>query len=228
MAALSSASQLMMLSKQAPLPPPHHSTPTSALQRYPYHQYQHHQHSQQSHHHALRDPGALSSIGPVTSSAPSSYFDPSAIPDLYSSPSSSLSHPYYAASKHLPNHHHRSNGNGNGNGNGGTDTASHFLLSHHHHHHHHTALGGGRPTEPASMPPPVPAPMLPVSSNTNKLKLPDEATRILREWFLAHRENPYPGDAEKRTMMELTGLTRTQVNNWFSYARRRVLRNKPI
>ena len=55
-------------------------------------------------------------------------------------------------------------------------------------------------------------------------KLPKDATRLLTTWLYAHTRYPYPSVSEKRCMMHQTGLTLSQVNNWFSNARRRKLR----
>lgn len=47
--------------------------------------------------------------------------------------------------------------------------------------------------------------------------------RILKDWVLAHRDSPYPSDLEKQVLGEQTGLSKAQVTNWFSNARRRGL-----
>ncbi|KFA56089.1 hypothetical protein S40293_00186 [Stachybotrys chartarum IBT 40293] len=47
--------------------------------------------------------------------------------------------------------------------------------------------------------------------------------RILKDWALAHRDSPYPSDLEKQVLGEQTGLSKAQVTNWFSNARRRGL-----
>ncbi|KAL5598275.1 hypothetical protein FOBRF1_012068 [Fusarium oxysporum] len=48
-----------------------------------------------------------------------------------------------------------------------------------------------------------------------------ETQRILRQWFDAHSDNPYPDDGTKEALHRLTGLTKTQLTNWFANARRR-------
>ncbi len=44
------------------------------------------------------------------------------------------------------------------------------------------------------------------------------ATQVLREWY---NHNPYPSPREKRELAEATGLTTTQVSNWFKNRRQR-------
>lgn len=47
------------------------------------------------------------------------------------------------------------------------------------------------------------------------------STRPLRLWFGGHLEHPYPTDHDKEQLISASGLSRTQVENWFSNARRR-------
>ncbi|OJI95805.1 hypothetical protein ASPVEDRAFT_871184 [Aspergillus versicolor CBS 583.65] len=46
-------------------------------------------------------------------------------------------------------------------------------------------------------------------------------TRPLREWLACNISNPYPTKADKADLASQTGLTKTQINNWFLNARRR-------
>ncbi|POR38774.1 Homeobox and C2H2 transcription factor, putative [Tolypocladium paradoxum] len=46
-------------------------------------------------------------------------------------------------------------------------------------------------------------------------------TQVLREWFACNLDHPYPTDDEKSSFAERSGLSRTQVINWFTNARRR-------
>ncbi|KAJ0416749.1 hypothetical protein BJY00DRAFT_221109 [Aspergillus carlsbadensis] len=46
-------------------------------------------------------------------------------------------------------------------------------------------------------------------------------TRPLREWLACNPAHPYPTKAEKADLATQTGMTRTQINNWFLNARRR-------
>ena len=58
-------------------------------------------------------------------------------------------------------------------------------------------------------------------------KLPEKATSVLKKWLFEHSSKPYPDDDEKQRLCLLTGLSLTQINNWFINARRRILhRNK--
>ncbi|KAI1874949.1 uncharacterized protein JN550_002378 [Neoarthrinium moseri] len=46
-------------------------------------------------------------------------------------------------------------------------------------------------------------------------------TRALRQWFSSHHESPYPSGEEKLALAKASGLTPTQVGNWFTNERRR-------
>lgn len=48
-----------------------------------------------------------------------------------------------------------------------------------------------------------------------------DAVRVLKNWLKEHASNPYPSEAEKDELKELTGLKRSQISNWFANARRR-------
>nr|GMD28992.1 BEL1-like homeodomain protein 3 [Ipomoea batatas] len=52
--------------------------------------------------------------------------------------------------------------------------------------------------------------------------LPENAVSILRAWLFEHFLHPYPKDSEKVTLARQTGLTRSQVANWFINARVRL------
>lgn len=53
--------------------------------------------------------------------------------------------------------------------------------------------------------------------------LPERAIKQLKSWFYSHKSHPYPSEDQKTIMMENTGLSRGQINNWFTNARRRLL-----
>ncbi|KAJ2997905.1 hypothetical protein NUW58_g509 [Xylaria curta] len=46
-------------------------------------------------------------------------------------------------------------------------------------------------------------------------------TQPLRAWLSTHLDHPYPSEEEKTYLVEQSGLTRTQVVDWFTNARRR-------
>ncbi|KNA08848.1 hypothetical protein SOVF_159000 [Spinacia oleracea] len=52
--------------------------------------------------------------------------------------------------------------------------------------------------------------------------LPESAVTILRAWLFEHFLHPYPKDSEKIMLARQTGLTRSQVANWFINARVRL------
>lgn len=52
--------------------------------------------------------------------------------------------------------------------------------------------------------------------------LPERAVSVLRAWLFDHFLHPYPKDADKVMLAKQTGLTRSQVSNWFINARVRL------
>ncbi|KAG7568187.1 POX domain [Arabidopsis thaliana x Arabidopsis arenosa] len=52
--------------------------------------------------------------------------------------------------------------------------------------------------------------------------LPEKAVSILRSWLFEHFLHPYPRDLDKVMLAKQTGLTKSQVSNWFINARVRV------
>eukprot|EP00762_Andalucia_godoyi_P008284 ANDGO_02955.mRNA.1 BEL1-like homeodomain protein 3 len=54
--------------------------------------------------------------------------------------------------------------------------------------------------------------------------LPKNATNVLKTWLFQHFLHPYPSEEEKRDLSQQTGLTMTQLNNWFINARVRTWR----
>lgn len=52
--------------------------------------------------------------------------------------------------------------------------------------------------------------------------LPERAVSILRAWLFEHFLHPYPKDSDKVMLAKQTGLTRSQVSNWFINARVRL------
>ncbi|XP_031477680.1 BEL1-like homeodomain protein 1 [Nymphaea colorata] len=52
--------------------------------------------------------------------------------------------------------------------------------------------------------------------------LPERSVSVLRAWLFEHFLHPYPKDADKVMLAKQTGLTRSQVSNWFINARVRL------
>ncbi|KAJ4840975.1 hypothetical protein Tsubulata_026495 [Turnera subulata] len=52
--------------------------------------------------------------------------------------------------------------------------------------------------------------------------LPADAVFVLKTWLFEHFLHPYPTDTEKQSLAQQTGLSRTQVSNWFINARVRL------
>lgn len=52
--------------------------------------------------------------------------------------------------------------------------------------------------------------------------LPERAVSVLRAWLFEHFLHPYPKDSDKLMLAKQTGLTRSQVSNWFINARVRL------
>lgn len=46
-------------------------------------------------------------------------------------------------------------------------------------------------------------------------------TRVLKNWFACHLDHPYPSEDEKSALAKESGLSKTQVVNWFANNRRR-------
>jgi len=62
------------------------------------------------------------------------------------------------------------------------------------------------------------------AQNKSHRGLPKEATNLLKGWLLEHVHKPYPTEEEKTWMISETALTMTQLNNFFTNARRRYLK----
>ncbi|XP_031495363.1 BEL1-like homeodomain protein 7 [Nymphaea colorata] len=52
--------------------------------------------------------------------------------------------------------------------------------------------------------------------------LPESSVSVLRAWLFEHFLHPYPKDSDKLMLAQKTGLTRSQVSNWFINARVRL------
>ncbi|KAF4466460.1 Homeobox meis3-B [Fusarium albosuccineum] len=64
-----------------------------------------------------------------------------------------------------------------------------------------------------------PQPLSILSKRTNTRSV--RKTRVLRHWYTCNLDHPYPSEQEKLALAEQSGLSRSQVNNWFANTRRR-------
>jgi hypothetical protein len=49
---------------------------------------------------------------------------------------------------------------------------------------------------------------------------PKRAVVVLKNWLYDHMENPYPTDKEKVQLSKDSGLSKRQIQNWFTNARK--------
>jgi len=61
------------------------------------------------------------------------------------------------------------------------------------------------------------------TDSKKRSRLPPNSVAIFRHWLFNHLESPYPSEEEKEELASKAGLRITQVNNWFTNARRRIL-----
>lgn len=54
--------------------------------------------------------------------------------------------------------------------------------------------------------------------------LPKPVINLLRTWLINNKRHPYPSEEVKRHLARQTGLTKSQISNWFINARRRFLK----
>jgi len=62
------------------------------------------------------------------------------------------------------------------------------------------------------------------AAKKRKGNLPKSATNLLKKWLFDHMFHPYPTEEEKAALCSSTGLSVSQINNWFINARRRILK----
>ncbi|XP_031628275.1 homeobox protein Mohawk isoform X2 [Contarinia nasturtii] len=65
----------------------------------------------------------------------------------------------------------------------------------------------------------------PVQGDSNrpiKRLFTPEIKRMLKDWLVRRRENPYPSREEKKSLAQKTGLTYIQICNWFANWRRKL------
>jgi len=66
-------------------------------------------------------------------------------------------------------------------------------------------------------------PLNTLNDSKKRSRLPPNSVAIFRHWLFNHLESPYPSEEEKEELASKAGLRITQVNNWFTNARRRIL-----
>lgn len=64
--------------------------------------------------------------------------------------------------------------------------------------------------------------MIPQNAWRPQRGLPENSVTVLRAWLFEHFLHPYPKDSEKLMLARQTGLTRSQISNWFINARVRL------
>lgn len=69
----------------------------------------------------------------------------------------------------------------------------------------------------------APRPAVVAQSLATNKRFPRDSTKVLKEWLYHNTTNPYPSEAVKVGLMEESGLSLLQLNNWFINARRRLL-----
>ena len=72
------------------------------------------------------------------------------------------------------------------------------------------------------------APSTTSASNKRASSRSVRKTQVLRDWFAVNINHPYPSDEEKTALASDSGLSRTQVINWFTNARRRHRLSQPM
>lgn len=68
----------------------------------------------------------------------------------------------------------------------------------------------------------------PSRGSKRTVALPSEAVSLLKQWLYAHLLKPYPDDDDKDMLVACTGLSVSQINNWFINARRRILKPRSV
>jgi len=61
------------------------------------------------------------------------------------------------------------------------------------------------------------------TDSKKRSRLPPRSVALFRQWLFNHLDSPYPSEEEKEELAQKAGLKITQVNNWFTNARRRIL-----
>lgn len=76
----------------------------------------------------------------------------------------------------------------------------------------------------------IPSPGMgtPVDTTGARPGFPQSAVRLLRQWMATNNHYPYPTREDKEMLSTMTGLSQTQIVNWFANARRRAKMSAPL
>ena len=64
------------------------------------------------------------------------------------------------------------------------------------------------------------APQIPRTGHFRNPNFSESTTATLRAWLEAHKQKPYPTKRAKRALMRKTGISRKQLDIWFTNARK--------
>eukprot|EP00117_Sycon_ciliatum_P047044 scpid45585/ scgid2450/ Homeobox protein 9 len=56
-----------------------------------------------------------------------------------------------------------------------------------------------------------------------RMVLPEQSTKILKDWLRDHLDHPFPTKAEKQRLREMALVSKKQLKYWFTNARRRIV-----
>ncbi|OAQ97214.1 hypothetical protein LLEC1_04780 [Akanthomyces lecanii] len=89
---------------------------------------------------------------------------------------------------------------------------------------------GATPMSQTASTPYFPSPPVTTPSDTAGARpgFPQSAVRLLRQWMTANSHYPYPTREDKEMLSTMTGLSQTQIVNWFANARRRAKMSAPL
>ena len=63
--------------------------------------------------------------------------------------------------------------------------------------------------------------LLRAHSRHRRFALTNDSKRVLKQWFNAHLEHPYPTQREKEALARAANLSVKQINDWFTNYRKR-------
>ncbi|KAJ3498682.1 hypothetical protein NLG97_g924 [Lecanicillium saksenae] len=95
---------------------------------------------------------------------------------------------------------------------------------------HDNDILGTTPVSQTASTPYFPSPRIGTPSDTAGARpgFPQSAVRLLRQWMAANSHYPYPTREDKEMLSTMTGLSQTQIVNWFANARRRAKMSAPL